>query len=704
MFWSDMEDNLDEKGIRELAKKRLEGRPNDLSLSRAKALELVEELGIHQEELSIQNEELKRIQVELEESRAKYFELYDLAPVGYITLTKDLIIKEANLTASALLGQDRSLLINKGLSSFVSPPSHEQLYLHFKKLGQGQGKQIDQIVFERNDGLEMLVQFESNLVEGAFGLGFRSILTDITEQTKSEKFAKELNLINSRISSSFDFEQIMEQVVVSASKAMNGAGTTISMKEGNDWIIRYEHNLPPKITNLPAGDKLTKLSNLTVEQKDVFPVQDAQKDARTSGMLEVGYGLRSAITSPLIIGGEVIGILGFTYFDKVRNFTQTEIDFTKKLGVSISLALANARLYESMSENEVKYRGLFENLSEEVSLRRLVFDDGGEIVDAEVIDMNPAGLREVEGRSIDEVRGRRISEVFDPERSTYALEKTREMWREGRPIADVFHSNLKNRYYLTTYLPVAKDHIIVTSVNITVQKELEVELKRSNTDLQQFAYVASHDLKEPLRMVTSYLFLLDKVNKGIWNEASKEYMHFAADGALRMQAMVDDLLAYARVATDSKSFALVNMDEVLGVALNDLKVSIEENEASITNGDLPSLMADRTQIVILLENLVGNALKYRGCAAPEIRVSATEHGIEWIFSVQDNGIGIDPKYQDKLFQIFARLHNQDKYKGTGIGLAIAKRIVERHGGRIWIESEEGKGATFFFTILKANEN
>jgi nitrogen-specific signal transduction histidine kinase len=453
-----------------------------------------------------------------------------------------------------------------------------------------------------------------------------------------------------------------------------------------------------------VGDKLAKLSNLTVEQKDVFSVQDVQKDERTYNMSEVGYGLRSVITAPLIIGGKVIGILGFTYFDKVKSFTQAEIDFTKKLAASISLALANARLYESMKENETRYRGLFENLSEAVSLRRLVFNDDKEITDAEVIDMNPAALREVEGRSINNVRGMRISEIFNPELFANSLEKTREMWREGKPISDVFHSNLKNRYYLRTYLPVAKDHIIVTSFDITNQKELEVDLMRSNTDLQQFAYVASHDLKEPLRMVTSYLFLLDKVNRENWNDASKEYMHFASDGAMRMQAMIDDLLAYARVATDSKSFTLVNIDEVLKVALNDLKVSIEENRASITFGKLPSLMADRSQMVILLENLVGNAIKYRGQAAPKIRIDATEHGIEWIFSVQDNGIGIDPRYQEKLFQIFQRLHNQDEYKGTGIGLAIAKRIVERHGGRIWFESEEGKGATFFFTILKANEN
>jgi PAS domain S-box-containing protein len=695
-----MEDKLDNKEIRELAKKRMESKPLAIPVSKTDAIELVQELGIHQEELSIQNEELRRIQIELEESRAKYFELYDLAPVGYITVTKNLIIKESNLAASTLLGMERTDLINKGLSTFVKESSHEQLYLHFKKLGNGPRKQINQIVFERKDGTEILVQFESNQIESEFGQGFRSILTDITEQTKSERFANELNLINSKISSSFDFDDILKQVVISASEAMNKAGTTISVWELDDWVIKYEYNLPLKVTDLPVSVKLAKLSNLTVESKDVLSVQDVQKDPRTLDFSEDGFGLRSAIAAPLIIDGEVIGILSFTYFDNIRKFTPTEVDFTKKLASMISVTLANARLYESMRENETKYRGLFENLGIAISLRRLVFDKRGEVIDEIVVDINSAAMRDLGNIDIDDVIGTSISEILSPKMFEKALEKTREMRKTGRAASEVMLFDLNNRHYLTTYMPLKNDQIIVTSVDITNQKELEEELKRSNLDLQQFASVASHDLKEPLRMVSSYLYLLDKVNRENWNEASKEYMHFALDGAQRMQAMVNDLLTFARVASDSSPFTLVDMNEVLETALNDLKVSMQENEASIVREHLPAVMADRAQMVLLLENLLGNAIKYRGQAAPEVQISMVEHSIDWTFSIKDNGIGIDPKYQDRLFQIFQRLHTQEKYKGTGMGLAIAKRIVERHGGRIWFDSEEGKGANFFFTVPK----
>ena len=175
-------------------------------------------------------------------------------------------------------------------------------------------------------------------------------------------------------------------------------------------------------------------------------------------------------------------------------------------------------------------------------------------------------------------------------------------------------------------------------------------------------------------------------------------MRFAVEGAFRMRSMIDDLLAYARVASKGSPFTIVEMDEVLATVLNDLRVGIKESGAFINSEPLPSITADKSQMVILLENLVGNAVKYREKTAPQIQIKAKKEGKVWVFSIQDNGIGIDPEYQDRIFQIFQRLHTQEEYSGTGMGLAIAKRIVERHGGRIWFESEEGKGATFFFTV------
>jgi PAS domain S-box-containing protein len=693
-----MENKLDKDELRKLAKKRLESRSLGGSPERKESLELAEELGIHQEELEIQNEELRRTQLELEESRSKYFELYDLAPVGYVTLTKDLIIKESNLAASAILGTDRAALINKGLSSFVSPRSQDLLYLHYKRLDQGHEKQIHKLFTRRKEGSDILVQFESNIVEGEYGLGFRSILTDITERAKQEKFTQSLNQINTQISSSFNFEDIMDHVVIGASRAMNGAGTSIFMRDGSGWTIRYEHNLPLRLVTVPMGEKIAKLSDLTAERREVVTIRDAQNDPITKNISSQRYGLKSALTAPLISGGEVIGILSFTYFDRIKDFEQMEIDFARKLASSISLAIGNARLYENLSASEAKYRGMFENLREGVSLRRIILDANGNAVDMEVIDVNPAALKGMGNRSADEVKGRKISEILNPKMTAKALEMAREMATTGKPIFEVMEIDSNNRYFLTAYVPVTGDNMIVTSIDVTEQKQLEEELKRSNTDLQQFAYVASHDLKEPLRMVASYLQLLERINKKQWNDESKEYMRFAVEGAFRMRSMIDDLLAYARVASKGSPFTIVEMDEVLATVLNDLRVGIKESGAFINSEPLPSITADKSQMVILLENLVGNAVKYREKTAPQIQIKAKKEGKVWVFSIQDNGIGIDPEYQDRIFQIFQRLHTQEEYSGTGMGLAIAKRIVERHGGRIWFESEEGKGATFFFTV------
>ena len=200
-------------------------------------------------------------------------------------------------------------------------------------------------------------------------------------------------------------------------------------------------------------------------------------------------------------------------------------------------------------------------------------------------------------------------------------------------------------------------------------------------------------------MVSSYLDLLERKYEGkVLDTKAKEYMDFAIDGADRMRRMIDDLLMYSRVNTQGGSFVPVRMEEVLETALKDLRKSITDTNASITSTSLPEIKADRTQMLVLLENLIGNAIKFRGTEPPRINISARGTGNEWTFAIEDNGIGIVPSQKDRVFQMFQRLNDREKYEGTGIGLAIAKKIVERHGGSIWFESEEGKGTTFYFTM------
>jgi light-regulated signal transduction histidine kinase (bacteriophytochrome) len=229
-------------------------------------------------------------------------------------------------------------------------------------------------------------------------------------------------------------------------------------------------------------------------------------------------------------------------------------------------------------------------------------------------------------------------------------------------------------------------------------KERTEELARSNRDLEQFAYVASHDLQEPLRMVTNYVQLLARRYKGKLDSDADDFIHFAVDGAIRMWKLINDLLTYSRVGTQNKGLKSTDCETVLKHSLDNLKIAVEENEAVITHDALPTVMGDHLQLGQLFQNLIGNAIKFRGEESPRIHISASRNGNGWTFSVRDNGIGIAPEYVERIFVIFQRLHNREDYPGTGIGLAICKRIVERHGGRIWVESKVGKGTTFYFTL------
>ena len=241
---------------------------------------------------------------------------------------------------------------------------------------------------------------------------------------------------------------------------------------------------------------------------------------------------------------------------------------------------------------------------------------------------------------------------------------------------------------------------LITIQDREAMEVLAYRLQISNDELKQFAYIASHDLQEPLRTITSYLQLLQSLYKDNLDDTANEFIAFAVAGAARMRTLINDLLTFSRVATQGKALEPIDLNEVLQDILKNLELVIEEKNGHVSFDLLPVVMADATQMRQLLQNLVSNALKFHGKRRPEVHIGVREEGREWIFSFEDNGIGIDPRYHERIFEIFQRLHTQAEYQGTGIGLAVCKRIVERHNGRIWVVSDGQAGTTFYFSLPK----
>ena len=356
----------------------------------------------------------------------------------------------------------------------------------------------------------------------------------------------------------------------------------------------------------------------------------------------------------------------------------------------------------ALQESEFKYRQIVE-----------LAEEGIWVIDSNALTtyVNHAMARML-GYSELEMFGRSIFDFMDEQQKPQALDNFQ---RRKQGIGEQHEFKFKSKDGKDIWTDMSTSPVMDSQgnllsccalvYNITARKEAEQQmlqltedLKRSNEELEQFAYVASHDLQEPLRAITSYTQLLAQRYQGNLDDRADKYINYIVDGATRMQQLINDLLAYSRLGTRGQEFEPADCKAAVQQSLCNLQIAIAEKKAVITCDAMPTVMADEFQLVQLFQNLIANSIKFCRQDIPLIHIAACRKKSEWVFSVRDNGIGIDPEYADRIFIIFQRLHGRRQYSGTGIGLAMCKRIVERHGGRIWVESQEGKGATFYFTI------
>jgi PAS domain S-box-containing protein len=544
-----------------------------------------------------------------------------------------------------------------------------------------------------------------------------------TERTRAEEVAKRLSQENAMIaeigriiSSTLDIHEVYARFVEAVRHLIDFDRISICTIDAEHQTGTVAYEMGKEIPGRGLGEVFrlpqTVHECILKTQSSVFvQTEDIPEMGKRYPFLMAALqaGFKSMISVPLISKDQVIGVLNLRSV-KPNIYSETSLKIAESIGIQIAGAIANTLLFaehkrteEALRESERKFRDLYDH----APLGYQEYDTEGYITNVSRTDV------EMLGYTREEMIGRPIWKLNVDEDTVreQVMAKLTGAQPPGKQLERIYR-----RKDGTTFPVLVEDRLILnekgcikgircTVQDITERKRMEQALKkkteelaRSNEDLEQFAYVASHDLQEPLRMVTSYVQLLSKRYKAKLDADANEFIDFAVDGAVRMRKLINDLLTYSRVGTQGKELSPTDSEAVLAQSVNDLSVVIEEYGALVTHDPLPTVMADGPQLEQLFQNLIGNAIKFRSSEPPRVHVSASRNGKGWVFSVRDNGIGIAPEYSDRIFIIFQRLHSRQEYPGTGIGLAICKKIVERHGGHIWVESDVGKGATFCFTI------
>jgi PAS domain S-box-containing protein len=625
------------------------------------------------------------------ESEARYRGLLEAAPDAMVVVNQDGGIVLLNVQAEKQFGYQRDELLGQRITRIVPEGFAERLIADLTRtaaeaLAQQIGMGIE-LYGRRKDGSEFPIEIMLSPLESAEGILVTAAIRNISVRKQAEKHLAQIEggrrlMEDSLRESEERYRLLLDGIQNYAIFATDPAGRVVSWNAGAQRIKGYKADeimgknfscfFPPEDIELGRPEEILRITAANGHH------EEQGMRVRKDGSRFPASVTFTALRDP---SGNLLGFSEFSH-----------------------------DLSES-KESEAKYRGLLEAAPDAM----VIVNEAGDIVLLNLQAEKQFGYRrdELVGRKVTNLIPEGFAERLIADGNRTAAEAL--VQQIGMGIELYGRRKDGSEFPIEMMLsPLESAHgILVTAAirNITVRKEGEEnllrtaeELKQTNDQLQQFAYVASHDLQEPLRMVASYTQLLAKRYVGRLDSDADEFISYAVDGCNRMQTLIRDLLAYSHSGTDGKAQRVISTEDVLQEVLINLRAMIEESGAVVTHDSLPTIMSSGSQLAQIFQNLIGNAIKYRSASAPRVHISATKNdGKGWVLSVRDNGMGIEPQYFEKIFVLFQRLHGREEFSGTGIGLAVCKKIVEQLGGTIWVESQPEKGSTFYFSLPERND-
>ena len=634
-------------------------------------------------EISSDITERKKAESALAESEAKLHITFATMADGIVIVGLDYKVTDCNEALLRMTQRSKEEVIGKPLLDLFAPEFHSQIFeKHPELLEKGNILNVAKLL--RKSGESVDVEANVSLIRDAAGQYTASVavLRDVTERKRAG-----VALAESEAKLRITLATMADGIVI--------VGLDYKVTDCNEALLRMTQRSKEEVIGKPLLDLFA-------------PEFHSQIFEKHPELLEKGNILN--VAKLLRKSGESVDVEANVSLirDAAGQYTASVAvlrDVTERKRAGVALA-----------ESEAKLRITLATMADGIVIAAL---------DETVTDCNEATLRLTQ-RSREEILGKPFEDLLSPEFRSLIPDARK--FLVGAVLARTEPSRGKKETVRTDSQLLRKNgetvdieanistiedasgqpaELLIVARDVTERKQMEfqldsslADLQRSNAELEQFAYVTSHDLQEPLRMITSYIQIIEEDYKGKLDADADQYIAFAVEGAKRMHTLVNDLLAYSRVGTRGESFMPISLNNVLSAATANLDVAIEESHAVVTHDRLPTVLGDESQLIQLFQNLLGNAIKFRSDVPPIIHVGVEQTEDGWEFSVHDNGIGIDMKYAERIFAVFQRLHAREEYPGTGIGLAVVKKIVERHGGRIWAESEPANGSTFYFMLPK----